>query len=96
LDEIEEKILKSSIAYAKSKGFSINSDQKMLGPIILGLARNKKEKGKPFCPCRAITGNEIEDKKIICPCIYHLQEIKDDGHCKCRLFFEEKETASTN
>jgi len=96
LDEIEEKNLKKSIAYAKSKGFSINPDQKMLKQIISGLARNEKEKGKAYCPCRAITGNEEEDKKIICPCIYHLDEIKQDGYCKCRLFFEEKETAFTN
>ena len=87
MDEVEEKILKSSIDYAESKGFSINSDEKMLNAVISGLARNEKEKGKPFCPCRAITGNEDEDKKIVCPCIYHLDEIKQDGHCKCMLFF---------
>ena len=90
LDEVEEKNLKKSIAYAKSNGFSINSDQKMFGAVISGLARNEKEKGHAYCPCRAITGNEEEDKKIICPCIYHLQEIKDEGHCKCRLFFGKK------
>ena len=87
MDEVEEKILKSSIAYAESKGFSINPDQKMITAVISGLARNQKEKGQTYCPCRAVTGDKEEDKKIIYPCIYYLDEIKQDGYCKCRLFF---------
>ena len=88
MDEVEEKILKNSIDYAKSKGFSINSDQKMLNAVVSGLARNEKEKGHAYCPCRAVTGNKEEDKKIICPCIYHKKEIETQGHCLCQLFFK--------
>jgi len=88
LDDVEEKILESSLAYAKSRGFSLNPDKRMLGLVISGLARNEKEKGKPYCPCRALTGNKEEDDKNVCPCAYHLDEIEKDGHCKCRLFFK--------
>jgi len=52
------------------------------------LKKNGDKYGERYCPCRVITGNFEEDKVIICPCIYHKQEIKDWGHCLCRLFFD--------
>nr|WP_269850493.1 ferredoxin-thioredoxin reductase catalytic domain-containing protein [Methanosarcina horonobensis] len=27
-------------------------------------------------------------KKIVCPCIYHKDEIEKDGNCHCELFFK--------
>ena len=89
MDETEERILQDSKRYADEKRFSLNPDEKILKAVISGLARNTKEKGKPYCPCRALTGNKEEDLKNVCPCAYHLEEIERDGHCKCRLFFKE-------
>jgi len=88
LDESEEQILKQSKDYAESKGFALNTNKKILGMVIAALAKNKKEKGQAYCPCRALTGKKEEDKKNVCPCAFHLDEIKQDGHCKCRLFFK--------
>ena len=86
--QLEEKILKNSLDYAKSKGFALNPDKKVLGLVIKGLARSEKGKGRPYCPCRALTGNEAEDVKNICPCAFHLEELERDGHCLCKLFFK--------
>jgi len=91
LADLDEKILQQSKEYAESKGFSLNNNERVLKAVISGLARNQAEKGKPFCPCRANTGNEKEDAKNVCPCAFHLDEIKQDGHCKCLLFFGEKD-----
>ena len=82
--EIELK--KESEEYAKSQGFKLNTDDKIVNFIIKGLLKNKKEKGELYCPCRRVTGNKEEDMKIICPCIYHLSEIKENGKCHCNLF----------
>jgi len=30
-------------------------------------------------------GNK-EDKKKICPCVWHKDEIREMGHCHCMLF----------
>jgi len=90
LGDEEEVILKQSREYAESKGFALNPDQRMLGLVIAGLAKNLKEKGKAYCPCRLLTGNEQEDAKNVCPCIFHLKELEEDGHCKCRLFFRKE------
>jgi len=79
-------LLKKSQEYADKAGLKLNPNQKVVDGILRGLLRNKQFKGDIYCPCRVVTGNKEEDKKIVCPCIYHLQEIKDMGHCKCTLF----------
>ena len=88
LDKEGEELLAQLQAYADKMGFKLNPNQKALEGIIAGLIRNKKFKGDIYCPCRTITGNKEEDKKIACPCIYHQQEIRDMGHCKCTLFWK--------
>ncbi|MEM2956496.1 MAG: anaerobic carbon-monoxide dehydrogenase catalytic subunit [Candidatus Pacearchaeota archaeon] len=86
----EKEILKFSKEYAKKAGFVLNKDKKQLDYIIKSLKKNEEKYGFRFCPCRVVTGNFEEDRIIICPCIYHKQEIKDMGHCLCRLFFDPK------
>ena len=82
----EKDLIKKSQEYADKNNFKLNPDEKILLGIIRGLLRNKKFKGEIYCPCRIVTGNKQEDKKIICPCIYHMDEIAKDGQCHCRLF----------
>ncbi|MBR9681608.1 MAG: ferredoxin:thioredoxin reductase [Candidatus Altiarchaeota archaeon] len=76
--------------YAKAKGFVLNPDEGELTSVIVGLSENEKKHKFRFCPCRPITGKFEEDKVKICPCKWHLDEIKEDGHCLCRLFFDPK------
>ncbi|MBU4204618.1 ferredoxin:thioredoxin reductase, partial [Patescibacteria group bacterium] len=33
-----------------------------------------------------VTGDKEADAKNICPCYYHLNEIKKNGQCFCGLF----------
>lgn len=72
--------------YAKSNGFRLNSERKIVERVINGLFLNEKKYGKKYCPCRRVSGDEAEDAKKICPCVYHKDEIKKDGHCFCNLF----------
>lgn len=88
LTPIIDKMYEWVSRYAKKKGFILNPNEEMLHLVIEGLARNKLEHGKQYCPCRIISGDEQEDSKIICPCIYHEDEIKEDGSCHCNLFFK--------
>ncbi len=93
--EKHDKIKKDTYAwtskYAQKQGFALNPDEEMLDLVVDGIAKNKATHGKNFCPCRIITGEENEDKKIICPCIYHKQEISELGSCHCGLFFKQPE-----
>ncbi|MFP4402827.1 MAG: ferredoxin-thioredoxin reductase catalytic domain-containing protein [Candidatus Woesearchaeota archaeon] len=73
--------------YATKNNFVLNPNEKVREIIIFGLFKNKELYGEIYCPCRKRTGNKEEDKKIICPCIYHKDEILKDGRCHCMLFF---------
>lgn len=77
--------------YATKAGYMLNPDEEMRDLVLEGIAKNKEAHGKNYCPCRIVTGDEVEDKKIICPCIYHKDEIEADGSCHCDLFFKKEE-----
>lgn len=81
-----EEILDSSKKYAERAGLKLNADERIVTSVVIGLVKNKLKHGEPYCPCRVVTGNREEDKKIICPCVYHEEEIEKWGHCLCRLF----------
>ena len=87
MDEIK-KIIQDSKEYADSRGLKLNPDNKALERIARGLSENEKKYGARYCPCRRVTGNKEEDKKNICPCVYHLDEVEKFGHCLCGLFFK--------
>jgi ferredoxin-thioredoxin reductase catalytic subunit len=84
----ESDMLKWAEGYARKHGWSLNTDQKQLGTVIRGLVRNKRRFGRPYCPCRLRSGNEEKDREIECPCIYHKDEVANQGCCHCRLYFK--------
>jgi len=81
-----EELVQVLAKYAESQGFRLNPDEAIVKTIVEGLLRNEQKFGRRYCPCRAITGDEEQDRKIICPCVYHKDEIKRMGHCHCYLF----------
>ncbi len=72
--------------YVKTSSYELNPDTEKVDKIIKSLARRKLKHGHQYCPCRMISGNEEVDAKIICPCEYHIEEIKQDDICNCDLF----------
>jgi ferredoxin-thioredoxin reductase catalytic subunit len=87
----KEELREISQKYAESQGYWLNNDEERLNALLEALLRNEEKHGFRYCPCRALTGNKEEDAKNICPCVYHKDEIKQDGYCKCTLFFGNKE-----
>jgi len=81
-----ENLRKECEQYAESQGYKLNPNEMITSGIIRGLLTRKENFGEIYCPCRKVAGNKEEDKKIICPCIYHKDEIAKDGHCFCNLF----------
>jgi len=86
----KKQLLELSEKHAKKNKFKLNPDKSHLNLILNGLLENEKKYGEVYCPCRVVTGNKAEDKKKICPCFWHKQEIKKFGHCLCRLFTKSK------
>ena len=86
MEEKIEKLIQEYQKYAELKQISLNSNQQIVRAIVKGLLENQEKLGQKYCPCRRTTNNFEEDKKIICPCVYHLDEINKQGHCLCQLF----------
>ncbi|MDD1673708.1 MAG: ferredoxin:thioredoxin reductase [Methanomicrobiales archaeon] len=88
-DEAEVKRIKKwAEEYAHAHGFILNPNEKQLNIVLRGLARIKERTGEQYCPCRVRTGEREKDKILICPCTYHGDEIANEGHCHCNLFFK--------
>jgi len=68
----------------------LNPDDDITTFVIRGLISNEGKFGYRYCPCRATTGDKEQDRKNICPCAYHKDEIKSMGHCLCGLFVAKK------
>lgn len=88
---MEEKInnlIKEYETYAKKKGFKLNPNKEVVRNIVKILLEKEEKLGSRYCPCRRLGEDQEKNKEIICPCVYHLEEIKKDGHCHCLLFFE--------
>jgi ferredoxin-thioredoxin reductase catalytic chain len=86
-DEEEEAVHQWAKKFAHKHGFILNPDEKRLETVIRGLVRNKSRFGALYCPCRIRSGDPETDKKIICPCVYHKDEIDKEGSCHCNLYF---------
>ncbi|MDI6819660.1 MAG: ferredoxin-thioredoxin reductase catalytic domain-containing protein [Candidatus Hodarchaeaceae archaeon] len=81
-----EQLLSALRKYAESQGFEINPDEKIVDFVIQGLLKNEEKFGYRYCPCRVVTGDKKQDARIICPCVYHKEEIRSMGRCHCGLF----------
>lgn len=88
--ELEEDIYSWALQYAQEHEWTLNYEEKQLRAVIRGLARNLIRHGEQYCPCRIRSGDSEEDKEIICPCIFHENEIRQLGRCHCNLFFDDK------
>lgn len=89
IDKISEEKINSTLEeykeYAEKKGYSLNTDKEIVKRVIKGLLKNEKKYGLRYCPCRFVSGNKEADKKNICPCEFHEEEIKIHGACYCKL-----------
>ena len=62
-------------------GLEIIVNEKMIPALI----NRVKKFYMPYCPCRL----ELKEENI-CPCDHSLEELKENGYCKCRLFLVKK------
>lgn len=72
--------------YAREKGFKINPNENLAKEVVAKLKENKDKFGYCYCPSREISGSYEKDKKNICPCEFHEEELYTQGHCLCELF----------
>lgn len=81
-----DKLIGEYEKYAENQRIKLNPNKEVVKAIIKGLIQREQKFGFCYCPCRRVSGNKDDDKKIICPCFYHREEIERVGHCFCNLF----------
>jgi ferredoxin-thioredoxin reductase catalytic chain len=72
--------------YAARGEYRLVADEVVLANLVRGLARNWVQHGLPFCPCKPVSGDLALDRRVVCPCKDHHQEIARDGTCCCGLY----------
>ena len=82
-----EELIKQYEEYAQKNGFRLNPGKGIVERLVKGLLENEKKYGARYCPCRRIAANKEEDRPKICPCQFMRNEIEEQGHCLCGLFF---------
>ena len=72
---------------ATGNGYIFNPDKKRVNKVIGLMTRNIKEFGRYYCPCKQ---HHPLDTKVdpLCPCDTIDEEVAQDGHCFCKLFFK--------
>jgi ferredoxin-thioredoxin reductase catalytic chain len=74
--------------YCKKSGTTTHPDQKVTEAVVLGLARNLDELGRPLCPCRFYPDKkeEVKHRTWICAC----DDMQIYKYCHCLLFVNEE------
>ena len=74
--------------YCEKSGSYTHPDQEVTEAVILGLAKNVDELGRPLCPCRFYPDKKEETKHRtwICAC----DDMQIYKYCHCLLFLNEE------
>ncbi len=59
-EERAENIRVWAEKYAERRGYKLNPNEDRVAEVIRGLAVREEKFGKRYCPCRIITGNDVE------------------------------------
>ncbi|HRX14742.1 MAG TPA: ferredoxin-thioredoxin reductase catalytic domain-containing protein [Spirochaetota bacterium] len=75
---------------AHEGGYLLNPDDSFTRELIRGLVVNTKRYGYAACPCRLASGDEAEDRDMVCPCDYRDADLNEYGACYCALYVTEE------
>lgn len=89
MDQPSEKSIKRMRIYVEKylekTGTSRHPDQEVTESVVLGLAHNIDEVGRPLCPCNFYPDKKAElerSREWVCAC----DEMKQWKYCHCLLF----------
>lgn len=72
---------------AEKHGLLLNPDEARIQSVVSRMAQNFEVVGEWICPCKQQHQPPEKGKDKTCPCPEWLDEIAQQGHCYCRLFF---------
>lgn len=78
---------------AEENGFVFNPDPERVKKVIGLMSDNFDLVEEWVCPCKQQFKPPQKGKDTLCPCPEWIDEIKDIGHCYCKLFFSKEKAA---
>jgi len=89
-----KKAWQKQVAWMNSTKYQIeiqlNPDDKVLQGLAETMIKSLQEGKQAYCPCRILTGNQLADLKIVCPCYFYMGEVEIWGRCHCSLYVTKK------
>lgn len=83
---VVEALAARLVTEAESGGYHINPDSELVGDLAEGLLVNQRRYGYQSCPCRLATGDEADDRDMVCPCDYRDPDLDEFDTCYCGLY----------
>lgn len=85
-DKVLDKIKRYAEKYREATGTSFSPMPQVTEAVLLGLAHNMRELGRPLCPCNfyADKKEEIKHRRWLCPC----DEMQMYKYCHCLLYVD--------
>lgn len=84
-----EKLYEMLKKVHEPKGYYFNKDKEKVFELLEALLVNKERYGYMCCPCRLAANDRVQDKDIICPCVYRAPDMAEYGSCYCNLYVSE-------
>ncbi len=72
--------------YIVQKNYALNPSWMMSTNLQIWVSEMEATFGQRFCPCFEPSSDATLNKKMMCPCEYIEDEIKEYGTCHCALF----------
>ena len=87
VDEQQNVTLEFLKKIADRFGYVLNPDDEALNRVAQSMTKIRIEYGKNYCPCKR---HYPLDKEVdpLCPCETFKDEIAQNGHCECHIFFD--------
>ncbi len=93
-ESARERVERMVRRYVAQGRYVLNPDPVTVEHVLAGLTRNLIQHGRWYCPCREVTGDPERDRRSICPCPQHHEDIARDGACECGIFVSQEYAAA--
>ena len=75
-------------AFADEQGLVLNPDKARVEKVVGLMTENFSAVGEYVCPCKQTNKPPVKGTDTLCPCPEIWDEVANEGHCFCRLFFK--------
>ena len=88
--EAYERAVRFSERYVARGPYEFFPEEEVVIEVQKGLGENELNNGYRYCPWMPLSGDPVEDRKKICPCERHHEDIERDGFCIWMFFVSEE------